>query len=177
VKGSSGSPSLVKSEAGIGQVQLVSAVTVARRYPHSPRWLREPDRVASRRCGAIQSAVRERHPTKNLHHFLEQPQRPDPGRETQRSAAQIQVVQSIRHVWHNAAMAHLRKSHEHDSTNGAVAGRTLRQGRKRIRDSDRRRNTNRGSDSHHRLSSPCSVAQHADNHHGGSSRTAPEDNL
>src|SRR5713226_1043092 len=61
-------------------------------------------------------------PTKNLHHFLEQPQRPDPGRETQRSAAQIQVVQSIRHVWHNAAMAHLRKSHEHDSTNGAVPG-------------------------------------------------------
>src|SRR6266851_1566153 len=61
-------------------------------------------------------------PTKNLHHFLEQPQRPDPGRETQRSAAQIQVVHSIRHVWHNAAMAHPRKSHEHDSTNGAVPG-------------------------------------------------------
>jgi len=61
-------------------------------------------------------------PTKNLHHFLEQPQRPDPGRETQRSAAQIQVVHSIRHVWQNAAMAHLRKSHEHDSTNGAVPG-------------------------------------------------------
>jgi len=110
VKCSTGSPSLLKSEVGIGQVQLLSAVTVATRC------------FASLQRHPIQGALRERHPTKKLHHFLEQPQRPDPGRETQRSAAQIQVVHSIRHAWHNAAMAHLRKSHEHDSTNGAVPG-------------------------------------------------------
>ena len=75
-----------------------------------------------RQQAAVQVALRERYPTKNLYHFLEQPQRPDSGREPQRSAAQIQVVHSIRHVWHNAAMAHPRKSRERSSTNGAVPG-------------------------------------------------------
>jgi hypothetical protein len=42
---------------------------------------------------------------------------------TQRSAAQILVVHLVQRAWHNAAMAHPRKSREHDSTNGAVSGR------------------------------------------------------
>jgi hypothetical protein len=56
----------------------MNAVTVTTRYPHQPQCLREPDRAASRRYGAIQSALRERHPTKNLHHVLEQPSVPIP---------------------------------------------------------------------------------------------------
>jgi hypothetical protein len=80
------------------------------------------NRIALLRVAGALSKARFASGTKNLHHFLEQPQRPDPGRETQRSAAQIQVVHSIWHVWHNAAMAHPRKSREHDSTNGAVPG-------------------------------------------------------
>jgi hypothetical protein len=38
--------------------------------------LREPHRTASRRNGAIQGALRERHPTKNLYQLLKQPSVP-----------------------------------------------------------------------------------------------------
>jgi hypothetical protein len=38
---------------------------------------------------------------------------PDPGRETQRSASQIQVVHSIRRVWHTAAMANPQTTQSH----------------------------------------------------------------
>ena len=50
------------------------------------------------------------------------PKRPDAGKKTQRSAAQIPAVRSILRAWHTGPMAHSGKSHGHDSTNGAVSG-------------------------------------------------------
>ena len=44
------------------------------------------------------------------------------GEEKQRSAAETWAVHSIRRAWHNAVMAHPRKSREHHTTNEAVSG-------------------------------------------------------
>jgi hypothetical protein len=74
---SSGSnPSLLKSEAEIGQVHLLGPFPKPRDIRTNRNGLREPDRTASRRYGAIQGALRERHPTKNLYQLLKQPSVP-----------------------------------------------------------------------------------------------------
>jgi len=50
------------------------------------------------------------------------PRQPNTGWETQRSVAHTSAVLSIQHTWHNATMAHPRKSRRQRATCGAAPG-------------------------------------------------------